>query len=79
MRVFSAIAIGIAVLMISAGCHTSSHTSVRYHEREVHPGVRQTADDGLSSEYQMQSPGDMVSPGEMASPGGMVVEPSRSD
>lgn len=73
MRTCVAIAIGIAVLTILTGCHTSSHTSVRYRELEERPDVRRAADDDLSSEYQMQSSGDMVSPG------GMVVDPSRDD
>ena len=73
MRGCAAIATGIAVLIITAGCHTSSHTSVRYREREEHPSARQTADDDLTGEYQMQSPGNMVSPDEM------VVDPSRDD
>jgi len=62
-----------AILGLSAGCQSSSHTSVRYHEREERPGVRPTADDDLNSEYQMQSPGEMVSPGEM------IVDPHRDD
>ncbi len=48
------------------GCASSSHLSVRTYEYRDDGQVPTQAPQGeLTSEYQMQSPGEMVSPGSM--------------
>ena len=72
------------MLMILAGCESSSHLTHHTYEysdqgrAEHSPTPSARADENRPSDYQMTSPGEMKSPGDMTSPGRPVVEPRRN-
>ena len=58
-------AIAMAAAVLTLGCASSSHKSVRTYEYREEPPPEQRQPVETESEYEMVSPGEMVGPGEM--------------
>ncbi|MEK6676186.1 MAG: hypothetical protein AABZ47_11100 [Planctomycetota bacterium] len=66
MRAITAAALGAWVLMVTAGCQTSSHKSVRMYDYNNDPGrARPASQPGEEVEVEDDGEWHMVAPGEM--------------
>ena len=50
----------LAVTIVTIGCDSTKHRSVRTYEHDEAPPPERRTDGGESGEYEMESPGEMV-------------------